>query len=153
MIAIFVVTILSALIGLINIGSSTAFNDVVSLIVEAFSMSYLVPCCLLLYRRIRGEIHENDSDLETLQAEPKLRWGKWRLKGWLGVANNMLACAYLIIVCFFAFWPAMKPVTAKNMNYSSLVLGSVVIASLAYYLLWARKTYRGPIVEVNVYAL
>ncbi|KAF5869575.1 putative choline transport protein [Botrytis fragariae] len=151
--AIVVVTICSALIGIINIGSSDAFNAVVSLVVEAFATSYLVPCSLLLYRRLKGQILEPKESFDVISTDKQLKWGEWRAKGWLGTAANVITCVYLSIVCFFAFWPATKPVTAVNMNYSSLVLGTVVIASLIYYLLWAKKVYQGPIMEVSVHAL
>ncbi|KAI9650471.1 hypothetical protein NHQ30_000487 [Ciborinia camelliae] len=153
LIAIFVVTVCSALIGIINIGSSDAFNAVVSLVVEAFATSYLVPCSLLLYRRLKGQILEPKGSFDVTSTDKQLKWGKWRAKGWLGTASNAITCVYLSIVCFFAFWPAVKPVTAVNMNYSSLVLGTVVIASLTYYLLWAKKIYQGPIMEVSVHVL
>ena len=60
------------------------------------------------------------------------------------------ACAYLILIAFFSYWPAVIPVSAATMKYSSLVLGFVAIASMIYYFIWARKTYRGPIVELRL---
>ena len=145
--SVFVVFICGILISLINIGSSTAFNDVVSLVLEGFYTSYLLACGMLLYRRVRDEICDLDS--ETL-SELQICWGPWHLKGPVGIANNIVACAYLILIAFFSFWPAATPVTAVTMNYSSLVLGIVTITSMVYYILWARKTYKGPIVEVKL---
>ena len=144
--AIVVVVICAALIGLINLGSITAFDDVVSLVLESFYLSYLMACGILLYRRIRGDIAEPDS-AGTLSVPHQ--WGPWRLKGNLGVINNIVACVYLILIAFFSFWPAMIPVTPATMNYSSLVLGTVALESMTYYFIWARKTYNGPIVEVK----
>ena len=145
--AIVVVFVCAALVGLINIGSSTAFNDVVSLVLEGFYSSYLMACSMLLYRRVRGDI--SDPDIEnTLQAP--YQWGPWRLKGYLGTINNIVACAYLILISWFSYWPTSTPVTPKTMNYSSLVLGVVAIASMVYYRAWPRKTYHGPVVEVKV---
>ena len=83
----------------------------------------------------------------------KLRWGPWRLKGIFGIVNNVIACAYLILLIFFSFWPSVNPVTDLNMNFSVLVTGAVVIFSVLYYLLWAKKNYKGPIVEVDLRAL
>ena len=145
--AVVVVFVSAVLISLINIGSSTAFNDVVSLVLEGFYTSYFLACSMLLYRRIRGEIH--DSEVES-SAEVPVHRGPWCLKGYWGIANNVVACAYLILIAFFSYWPAMIPVSAATMNYSSLVLGVVAIASMIYYYVWARKTYKGPIVEVKL---
>lgn len=55
-IAVLVVAGLAALLHLINIGSSVAFNDVVSLTITGFYTSYFMPCSLLLYRRIKGQV-------------------------------------------------------------------------------------------------
>jgi amino acid transporter len=50
------VCILAALLNLIYIGSSTAFNDVISLTITGFYCSYFLPAAMLLYRRIKGHI-------------------------------------------------------------------------------------------------
>jgi choline transport protein len=55
-VAVFVVTCLAALLTLIYIGSSTAFNDVVSLTITGFYGSYFLPCAFLLYHRIQGHV-------------------------------------------------------------------------------------------------
>jgi choline transport protein len=55
-IAVIVVTTLAALLTLINIGSPTAFNDVVSLTITGFYGSYFLPCAFLLYHRMRGHV-------------------------------------------------------------------------------------------------
>ncbi|EED13419.1 choline transport protein, putative [Talaromyces stipitatus ATCC 10500] len=52
-IAIGVVVVIACLLTLINIGSSTAFNDVISLTITGFYGSYLVPSALLLYHRLK----------------------------------------------------------------------------------------------------
>ena len=145
--AVIVVFVCAVLISLINIGSSTAFNDVVSLVLEGFYTSYFLACSMLLYRRVRGEIGDTEDDSSV---EVPVYWGPWCVKGNWGIANNIVACGYLILIAFFSYWPAVIPVSAKTMNYSSLVLGAVAIASMAYYYIWARKTYRGPIVEVHL---
>lgn len=150
MVAIMVVTALAALLGLINIGSSTALNDVISLVLEGFYTSYLMACGLLLYRRICGDIGDFDGRGGSVGSKP-YTWGPWRIPGVLGIINNVCACVYLIVLSFFSFWPTVLPVTSANMNYSSLVTGSVVIFSVAYYVFWARKIYKGPIVEVELH--
>ncbi len=139
---------IAALLGLINIGSIKVFNDLVSLQLEALFASYLVPVGLLLYHRTQGNIHER-TQLRYSAIPETLSWGPWRIPGILGILNNICACIYLIIVCFFSFWPSSSPTTAENMNYSSLVTGAVVFFSTLYYILRARRTYHGPIVEIG----
>ena len=67
----------------------------------------------------------------------------------LGIAVNTFACAYLVTMVFFSFWPTTRLVTAKDMNYAVLVTGAIVILSLTYYVVWARKVYKGPVIEVS----
>ena len=55
-VAVGVVTFLAALLTLIYIGSSTAFNDVISLTITGFYGSYFLPCALLLHHRIKGHV-------------------------------------------------------------------------------------------------
>ena len=143
-------TINSCLLVLINIGSSTAFNDVISLVISCLYSSYLIACVLLLYRRITGTIQPMQQDMVQVAGEtPQMTWGPWHVHGSLGIANNSFACVYLVILLFFSFWPAATPTTAATMNYSILVTGFVVCFSVLYYLIWAKNFYRGPIVEVN----
>ena len=147
------ITVLTAsLLALILLGSSTAFNDVVSLSVAALFSSYIIAAALLLWRRCRGDIKEENDDLGGSESQDgvisfKLNWGPWRIRGWPGTANNALACAYLVVIFFFSFWPPENPPSAKSMNYSVLMLGATAIFSVLYYVLYARKTYKGPLVE------
>jgi hypothetical protein len=52
-------------------------------------------------------------------------------------------------VFFFSFWPSFKEVTAATMNWSILVTGAIALLSTVYYLVWARKTYNGPVIEIS----
>jgi hypothetical protein len=56
----------------------------------------------------------------------------------------------MVFVVFWSFWPATTPTTAESMNYSVLVTGGVLLFSMFYYVVWARKSYKGPLVEVGV---
>jgi choline transport protein len=149
------VTTFAALLALINIGNTTAFNDIISLVLEGFYLSYLIAIGLLLWRRVRGDIAEPapESEPTSESFNPRMIWGPWRIKGALGIANNVIACAYLVVLSFFSFWPSVLPVTAVNMNYAVLMTGFVVIFSIMYYLIWARRIYLGPIVEVELHTL
>lgn len=67
-VAVFVVTIIAALLCLIYIGSYTAFNDVISLTITGFYGSYFLPAAFLLYHRIKGNVlpfgSEPDPEME-----------------------------------------------------------------------------------------
>jgi choline transport protein len=74
-------TVLAALLTLIYIGSSTAFNDIVSLTITGFYSSYLLPASFLLYHRLKGQIDPykkdtpgypigEDAGMESSNSEP-----------------------------------------------------------------------------------
>lgn len=178
-IAVIVVTVIPCLLNLIYIGSSTAFNDVISMSVSGLYASYLLPCSFLLWRRATGQIkphrpsedrsvaipargngdrnashnltlEDNNGDSDVLLEEPTLEWGPWRLPGLLGTLNNSFACLYCVWVLFWDFWPPTTPVTGENMNYSVLVTGAVIIFAVARYFLGGKVGYRGPLVDYDV---
>ena len=92
-------------------------------------------------------------DAASVTADGMVRavWGPWKIPGALGIANNVFACAYLTFVFFFSFWPSFAQVTPANMNWAILVTGTISVLSAVYYLVWARKTYHGPVVETSGY--
>lgn len=58
--SILVSTITSLLLALINIGSTAAFNAIMSVNVAAFFVSYIIPISLLLHKRLRKDISIGD---------------------------------------------------------------------------------------------
>ena len=152
------VSSITALLGIINIGSSIAFSDCLSLILEALYTSYLIVCLIFLYRRVRGQIGSPSTSSVPVRVteanDPTknpalLQWGPWHVRGLTGILVNSFAIIYLAIISFFSFWPLEAEVTASSMNYSVLVTGGVAIFSIVYYFTSARRTYRGPIVELD----
>lgn len=151
--AIAVTTIISCLLALIQLGSVTAFNSIVSISVSGLYSSYLIVAVLLLYRRCTSGFKMPDpSELPALAntSGSELVWGPWHLPGALGIANNAFACLYLIIIWFFSFWPPALPVSPDNMNYAPLMTGAMVLFSIVYYFVWANKEYEGPIIEIDI---
>ena len=150
--AITVTTIIACLLALIILGSSTAFNDIVSLSVVGLFGTYFIVAVLLLWRRVKGDIkpYTRDSDrVLTNVPGAQLSWGPWHIPGVFGVVTNSVAVVYLIIIFFFCLWPPSNHPTAASMNYSSLMLGATMIFSVVYYWAWARKVYSGPVIQVN----
>jgi choline transport protein len=141
---------ISVLLSLINIGSPVAFQNVTSLSISCLYSSYLIAAGLLFYRRVtKGFTLPGSIELPALAntTGAELVWGPFHLKGALGIANNVFAMCYLVVVGFFSFFPGMVDPTVDMMNYSVVVTGGLVIFSVVYYFVWARKEYNGPIVE------
>ena len=148
--AITVTTIIAYLLALIILGSSTAFNDIVSLAVVGLFGSYFIVAVLLFWRRVRGDIrpYTTDSVLTNVPGA-QLMWGPWRVSGVLGTITNGVAIVYLMVIFFFCLWPPSNHPTAATMNYSSLMLGATMIFSVVYYFTWARHVYSGPVIQID----
>ena len=86
----------------------------------------------------------------TAVAQAQLIWGPFHLPGWFGIINNAYACVYMIFVIFWSVWPPETPVTASTMNYSVVVTGGIVILSIVWYFVRARKEYHGPLIDDEV---
>ncbi|MCJ1299474.1 hypothetical protein MMC08_002266 [Hypocenomyce scalaris] len=91
----------TALIGLINVGSTVAFNAIVSLTIAGLFTSYMIPIILLIIKRFKGDY---------------IRWGPWRL-GLAGLYINIISVCFLTISIVFSFVPPELPVTAVTMNW------------------------------------
>ena len=153
MTAVGTTTTISALLALIGIGSSVAFNDIISISVVGLYASYLVATILLLWRRVTGTIRPAfETPIEsTIFNAPNsiLTWGPFKMPRVIGALVNSLAIAYMIIVFLFAFWPPALPVGPASMNYACLVFGVTVLLSVAWYIVHGRKVYKGPVVEAE----
>ncbi|KAH8707124.1 amino acid/polyamine transporter I [Phaeosphaeriaceae sp. PMI808] len=128
-VSIFVSTAVVVLLGALNIASTTAFAAILSLTVVGLNLSYLMPIMLLFYRRLFTPALFNT--------------GPFKL-GMFGAVVNFLSISFLIFTSIFLLFPTAQPVTPKNMNYASTVLGGVLILITGDYFFRARKTYTGP---------
>ncbi|KAK5115262.1 hypothetical protein LTR62_001462 [Meristemomyces frigidus] len=130
--AIVLCSIIPCLIGLINIGSTAAFNAIVSLTEAGLYISYLIPIMLVIIKKAKGE---------------HIHYGPWAI-GRFGILVNVFSAAFLVISVFFSFFPPAIPVTAVTMNWSIVVFGGFVIIGLAWYAVLGRRQYSGPVVEI-----
>lgn len=129
--AVVMSTVISILLSLINVGSTVAFNSLVSLGSGTLMVSYIVCIGCFMWRRCAGE------------AIPpaKFSLGAWALP------VNIAAMCYLSLVFIIAFFPAvpLPLLDAESMNWSSLIFTIVVIWAMAYYFIWSRHVYEGPV--------
>ncbi|KAF2728896.1 amino acid transporter-like protein [Polyplosphaeria fusca] len=124
---------ISALLSLINIGSSVALNAITSLGAVATLCSYFITIGCLVHRRLRG---------------PPLPARRWSL-GSFGLIVNIAALLLLTPLIFFLTWPLTTPVTAEGMNWSSVMLFGVFVIATVYYIVKGRHEYVGPVVHVK----
>lgn len=151
--SIIVMAAVSCTIGLINIGSATAFNDVISVGVSSLYASYVLTEALLLWHRIRGSIkHPNQMAGTTWQAN-ELVWGPFHVPGIWGILLNAFGVGYGVIVFIFSFFPQTVDPDPAHMNFSCLMTGTIMIFAVIYYYVYARKVYSGPVVDIAPYQL
>ena len=125
-------TIIAMFLGLVNIGSSTAFNAMTTLALIGYYSSYLLSVTLLVIRRF-GKKH--------------IPFGPFKL-GRFGLLINMLSIFYSVLIIVFMVFPPYQPVTVENMNYSSVIFGAVLLLSLILWFIYGRVEYKGPVRDV-----
>jgi choline transport protein len=117
------VTAANAALGCIYLGSSTAFNAMLGSAVTINNIAYYIPILtnMLTGRRnmYKGVFH----------------MGKW---GWL--VNSVTICWLTFAIVFFSF-PYSKPAKVQSMNYTCVVVGSLPILIIGWWI-WIGKSYK-----------
>ncbi|KAF9638411.1 putative amino acid transporter protein [Lasiodiplodia theobromae] len=130
---------LQALLGLVYLGSATAFNAVLSMAILGMYASYILPVAYMLVYGRRADSPAKVAAEAGHAAFSLGRWGAW---------INAAAVAWLAVAMVFSMFPSVQPVSPQNMNYSVVVLGGWVAFGAVYYFGWARRWYEGPVVDV-----
>ena len=126
---------INLLLALINIGSSVGFGAFISLIIASYYSSFILSASVMLNKRLTTP---NDD----------IQWGPFKL-GRAGVPITILAIAYSLLGAFFSMWPTEVKPTIESMNYCILVYGGTLIFSLLFWVLYGRKHYTGPVLEIR----
>ena len=126
--AVFVSLVVTALLSLINIGSSVALNAILSLNCASLLSSYVICIGCLILKRLRGE---------PLPSRP------WSLGRW-GFYINIGAICWLAPIFIFTLFPGVAAVAPSTMNWGVLLFGFVVGFSTIYYITSGKKNYVSP---------
>lgn len=103
--SVYVTLIFTCLLSLIIIGSTVAFNIILSVSATGLFTSYLTVIATVLAKRIRGEKFPAS----------KFSLGKW------GALVNIIAICFLIVAYIFLFFPAAPRPDPAAMNWAILV--------------------------------
>jgi amino acid transporter len=131
--AVIVSSLCACVLHCINIGSSIAFNIILSAGSVALITSYLTSIGCVTWRRLRG--------YPLLKS--KFSMGK------LGLPVNLLSLAFLALVFVFAFFPQVPDPTAPAMNWAIVVYAGVLGIAGVYYVVRGRYRYDGPVEYVR----
>lgn len=128
--AIGLTSLMTIALSLINIGSTTAFNAIISLQLASLMLTYAVSIgCVLIRRLLHPELL------------PTARWSLGRF----GIAVNMGGFAYAVFAFFWCFWPGSTPVELKTFNWSVLIFVAIAVISMTMYVFKGRYVYDGPV--------
>lgn len=131
--AVVVTLVFTALLSLIIIGSSAAFNVFLSFGNAGIMTSYVIIIACIIYRRFDGNKFP----------DTKFFLGRW------GLPINTLALSYLLVALLFCFFPAEPNPTPVEMNWASLMFGTVLILAGSWYFVRAKTEYDGPVEYVR----
>ncbi|KAF7340855.1 APC amino acid permease [Mycena sanguinolenta] len=120
---------LSFCLGLPSLGSSVAFSAATSIATIGLYISYAIPIALrVVYRDkfVRGPFH-------------------------LGAFSYPVALTAVVWIAFISIafiLPQVNPVTSQTFNYSVVAVGIVIVYSVGFWLLSARKWFTGPVKQI-----
>ncbi|KAI9891285.1 MAG: hypothetical protein M1814_002975 [Vezdaea aestivalis] len=113
-----------ALVGLLYLGSTTAFNSMVTACIVLLYISYAIPVACLLWR-----------------GRNNIKHGPFWL-GPIGLFSNIVLLLWTVFTLVMYSFPPVQPIKASNMNYVSAVYGIVTFLSLSYWFIKGKKTFR-----------
>lgn len=124
--AVWCVVLLCIIIGLPILHSYVAFAAIVSIGVVGLYISYAIPCALRLM--------QHDSDFPR---------GPFHL-GRLSKPFALLSVCWTLFACVLFILPQVLPVTAASLNYAPVAVGLVLLVSVGWWVVSARKWFSGP---------
>jgi amino acid permease (GABA permease) len=111
-----------------NKGYSVAFFAIVSVAVVGLYISYIIP---VLLRRLRG---------------PNFTPGPWQLGKWSPIIG-WLAVVWVVLICFPLMLPQFHPAGVNSWNFAPIAVVAVIGFAGIYWLVSARKWFKGPKVQ------
>ena len=131
--SVYLTSFVSGVLCLINLGSTFAFNIIVSLTLLALLSTYMISIGCVLRKRLLG--------LEL----PKARWslGRW------GIPINAFAFFYAGFVIVFSCFPSVVPVTTQTANWAPAVWGGVILLAGGVYMVHGKTHYTPPVVFIE----
>lgn len=131
--AVYLSSVGAGILCLVNLGSTLAFNIIVSLSLLALLSTYMLSIGCVLLRRIRG------------QELPHARWSL----GKLGLPINAFAFCYSFFVIVFSCFPTALPVTTADANWAPAIWAAVIVLSIVTYLVHGKQHFTPPVMFVE----
>ncbi|KYK60780.1 amino acid permease [Drechmeria coniospora] len=129
--ALILTSVVTVLFGLIFIGSTSAFNAIISASVVALDLSYAMPIAV-----------------NCLRGRTALPERSWVLPGWLGWTADTISLVYISLTTVLFLFPPVLPVTGTNMNYCIVAFALIIAISIAQWIVDGKKNFSGPRINV-----
>ncbi|KAL2879030.1 hypothetical protein SGCOL_005729 [Colletotrichum sp. CLE4] len=130
------VTVAQILLGFLYLANTTAFNAVLSMAIIGIYLSYSIPIAYMLFVG-RSKLTRKEH-------------GPFRLGAVVGPVLNAISLVWMTVVIIFSTFPSSQPVTAQNMNYSTVVMAGWLVFGLVYYFIRGRAKFEVPVVVSDI---
>ncbi|CAG8888272.1 unnamed protein product [Penicillium egyptiacum] len=114
-------------LGCIYIGSTTAFQALISSFIVLSSLSYF------------GAIFPH-----VLSGRGNMVPGPFYMGQKLGMAVNIVSLMYILVTVIFFCFPLVLPATVQNMNYTSVIVVGLMVLTAFWWFFRAKRQYHGP---------
>ncbi|KAL0258810.1 hypothetical protein SLS55_006314 [Diplodia seriata] len=131
--AVYLSSVGAGILCLVNMGSTLAFNIIVSLSLLALLSTYMLSIGCVLLRRIKGD------------ELPPTRWSLGRL----GLPINAFAFCYSLFVIVFSCFPTSTPVTTADANWAPAIWAGVIAISGGTYVVHGKQHFTPPVMFVE----
>ncbi|KAL4867969.1 hypothetical protein BDV12DRAFT_108567 [Aspergillus spectabilis] len=125
-------TAMVSCLGCIYVGSTTAFQALISSFIVLSTLSYA------------GAIIPH-----LLTGRKKVIPGPFAMPGVWGWIVNILSVVYIVVTVVFFCFPFTLPATVQNMNYTSVITVGLMTLVSIWWFIHGMRTYKGPIYSME----
>ncbi|KAI9664314.1 MAG: hypothetical protein M1831_002247 [Alyxoria varia] len=119
-------------LGCVYVGSTTAFQALISSFVVLSTLSYA------------GAILPH-----VLTGRRNIVPGPFYMGNALGFAVNIASLCYIGVFCVFFMFPFVLPATVESMNYTSVITCGLMTIVAAWWFIGGSRNYKGPMYSMN----
>jgi hypothetical protein len=125
-------TVMVSCLGCIYVGSTTAFQALISSFIVLSTLSYagaIVP--------------------HILTGRKKIVPGPFAMSGIWGYIVNIGSVIYIVVTVVFFCFPFVMPVTVQNMNYTSVITVGLMTLVAIWWFIRGNREYKGPVYSME----
>ena len=138
-------TLVQALLGLINLGSTSAFVAFTSAgVMGKPELGSVAPQCTDPYNTGLALSYAVPIAISVLHGRHEVMAAKWNCGRIVGPIVNTIALLWIVFELVLFSMPTALPVTEVSMNYASVIVVGFMTLSAVWYVAYARRVYKGP---------